>query len=120
MSKIQKVTCDECFEDIPIGNSGPCECGSSKFSAMIRLTDYIEMKEPTVYIREKTILPTDDDGKIDYNMLQYFWEKHGDLTNYGEDYEVLAELNIRNPALGNAYSTFIAGRDLVERILEDS
>jgi len=63
------------------------------------------------------VLPRDEDGELDYNMLDYFFEKHGDLSNYGTYEEILKDLSVSDPALYEAYKSYIGGGEACKRLI---
>ena len=46
-------------------------------------------------------------GNLDYDMMNYFWDKHGDLSNYGDYPDIITDLQKSNPGLCMAYRQFI-------------
>ena len=63
-------------------------------------------------------LPRNDDNSLDYNMMDYFFDKHGDLSNYGTHKEVLEELLQEDNLLHGVYNSYIMNWKNCERILK--
>ena len=62
-------------------------------------------------------MPLNDENEIDYNMLQYWYEKHGDLSNSMGDKTFKEVFEKEDPVLYRAYKAMLETKEIFETLL---